>query len=430
MAKPNVSEIMAELKQDKDAQNAAMKKEVEAQYASKKIKFENLDQSLITLIMTKQSGQSGSGMKPGPGAPTPLPQSEQESDSIDALYQKVWDDLTVKNNVYLWGKAGTGKTVLAKAVATKLMSNKVRPEYEDANGTRIPAPPFFIINCSQWTSPSHIIGGFNIGGYTAGQLELAWTYGGVLILDELPKLDPNTAGLFNDALAQVNDDMPVLTNGKGIQIPKHPDFYVIAAGNTNLKTMNSNFTGNNRQDYSLVDRFSGSIYQVGYNTPLELRLTYTAIYNIAIALRETQVLQAPDSPEAITIRTMLNWNRTFETQFRRKVDSPLMRYPIGVSKEEAQKPGYELQNVGKTIQDAIDSFINELGKVRADNIKAQVRIREVKGTKKLGYEEYMSKILEEQELFSEEHMRINGYDLKGRKEDGTMVPKDWLISLK
>ena len=310
------------------------------------------------------------------------------------------------------------------------MEGKERPDYKDADGNIRPAPPYFIINCSQWTSPSHIIGGFNIGGYTAGQLELAWTYGGVLILDELPKLDPNTAGLFNDALAQVNDDAPVLTNGKGIQIPKHPDFYVIAAGNTNLKTMNSNFTGNNRQDYSLVDRFSGSIYQVGYNTKLELELTYTAIYNIAVALRDTDVLKAPDSAEAITIRTMLNWNRTFETQFRRKVDSPLMRYPIGISKDEARKQNYELQNMGKTIRNAIESFIDELGKTRADNIKAQVKIKAVVGGKMQSYDDYMDQILEEQELFSKEHMRINGYDLKGKLEDGSSVPKEWLLSTK
>ena len=31
---------------------------------------------------------------------------------------------------------------------------------------------------------------------------MAWEKGGCLILDELPKLDPNTAGLLNEALAE------------------------------------------------------------------------------------------------------------------------------------------------------------------------------------------------------------------------------------
>jgi cobaltochelatase CobS len=114
------------------------------------------------------------------------------------------------------GKAGTGKTYMAKAIAESIMGQ-----------------PVYVINCSQWTSPIEIRGGQTIKGYEEGLLIKAWANGGILILDELPKLDPNTAGLLNDALAEAakqpiyNEDgsvdestIPTITNGRGQKIKK------------------------------------------------------------------------------------------------------------------------------------------------------------------------------------------------------------------
>jgi hypothetical protein len=136
----------------------------------------------------------------------------------DPLFQKLLSDFLARNNVYLFGGAGTGKTYIANEVAKFL-------------GYR-----YIEVNCNQFTSPLDLVGGQTITGYQKGRLEMAWTNvdekgesfnGAVLCLDELPKLDPNTAGVLNAALAKIKDFKkdatgtliaPTIKNGRGEDI--------------------------------------------------------------------------------------------------------------------------------------------------------------------------------------------------------------------
>ena len=74
-----------------------------------------------------------------------------------------------------------------------------------------------------------MVGGQTIDGYQKGKLEIAWSNvdengndfnGAVLCLDEMPKLDPNTAGLLNSALAKVKLPNATIRNGRGQSISK------------------------------------------------------------------------------------------------------------------------------------------------------------------------------------------------------------------
>lgn len=162
---------------------------------------------------------------------------------------EIIDDVLAGNNVYLIGEAGGGKTYTAEQVSKTLQREYVT------------------LNCSQYTSPLEILGGQSVEGFKEGKLIDCWRNGKILILDEMPKLDANTAGLFNDALAKSSKTRPSedakinSANPEEPPIPRANDFAVIATGNIYPNEPPApQYRGNNQQDLSLLDRFSGSVY--------------------------------------------------------------------------------------------------------------------------------------------------------------------------
>ena len=409
--KGTVKELLDELKAEQSAQSDAIQKAIKEEMAKSQITFENLDNNLKNLIMAKSvettSGSSSVPKVPSGGTPT---EKGEKKIIINAMFKKIVDDLLVQNNVYLYGRAGTGKTYLAEQVAEVLCD----PNGAYKKGTQ-GQDYSFTINCSQWTSPMQIIGGFSIKGYEEGQLEKAWRFGGVLILDELPKLDPNTAGLLNDALAKSGREDAIIVNGKGEKIKKHPDFMVIGTGNTDMKSVSVNFSGNNRQDYSLVDRFSGSMYKLDLDETLERSLVHTAVFNIGMGLRDEKVLP-PDSIEAITLRSMLNFNRIYQLEMLRSIESPIAFYPIGTSDKEIEDGTWK---GGKTLKDSVYSFGESLGEDRWKNMRNKAEFRSIINP---SINVKMDEILEQAKmqtttLFKEEYKRLTGYDPTTGKND-------------
>jgi cobaltochelatase CobS len=351
-----VSDINKEIANEKAT---LVKREIEQQLSKFTFTEKNLSPTLMSIIMASAKTQTQAIPVPK-RKDIPVPSRDaclEKPPIVDANVSAIVDDILAGNNVYLYGRAGTGKTYLAEMIARSILRRKV-----------------YIINCSQWTSPINIIGGQTIEGYKQGILIDAWENGGILILDELAKLDPNTAGLLNEALAKTADIQrdcdgeilyPTITDGKGDRIKKHKEFGVIATGNTNLKTISTNFSGNNRQDYSLVDRFSGSMYEIDYNVTLEQTLIYPYVFKISIKLREF-LDKDPNSVESISLRTMLNFSRIFEQEMLRKIDSPLSN--------EVIETATGTKTEGKTLRMAVESFIKTLPEEKQTRLASETDI--------------------------------------------------------
>lgn len=234
------------------------------------------------------------------------------------LVQLVLSDLMARNNVYLYGGAGTGKTYLAEQIAEMLGWTAIT------------------LNCNQFTSPLDILGGQTITGYQEGKVSMAWSNvitnadgtetkvdGCVLILDELPKIDPNTAGILNEALAKVkdfkyNDDTkmfnpPTIRSGKNKVLPLG-NLFVIATGNVPLNTIDPDYEANFKQDLSLQDRFIGSTYKVFVDYQYEFGTImngYAFIWIFLVKVRKAIENARAGGQAFVSLRLMINVKATY-----------------------------------------------------------------------------------------------------------------------
>ncbi len=163
----------------------------------------------------------------------------------EILHEKFDEVLQIVNlniPVYLTGKAGTGKNVICKQVAKALdldfyFTNAVTQEYKltgfiDANGN-----------------------------YQETQFYKAFTQGGLFFLDEMDASIPEVLVILNAAIANRYFDFPT---GK---VEAHPNFRVIAAGNTTGLGADNNYTGRYCLDRASLDRFA--MVNIDYSKSIE-----------------------------------------------------------------------------------------------------------------------------------------------------------------
>ncbi|MFY8161515.1 MAG: AAA family ATPase [Candidatus Kapaibacteriota bacterium] len=262
------------------------------------------------------------------------------------------DDVLAGNNVYLIGEAGGGKTFTAETVAKILQREYVT------------------LNCSQYTSPLEILGGQSVDGFKQGKLIDCWKNGKILIMDEMPKLDPNTAGLFNDALAKSSKTRPDSDAKINSANPDEPpiqrakDFAIIATGNIypNQKPA-PQYLGNSQQDLSLLDRFSGSVYYTEFDNYTDQKMTrFKFLYKFLVGnyydwiekKKNKQTLPTPTGLRTIiasvpyTNLSLVSY-RT-ETAFRVAFEFELVR-------AIAKKSGQNVEENGKTLLKTFKSYM-------------------------------------------------------------------------
>jgi hypothetical protein len=227
---------------------------------------------------------------------------------------------------------------------------------------------FLVMNCSQYTSPVEILGGQTIEGYKDGKLVIAWRDGKMLIMDEMPKLDPNTAGLFNDALAKSTKTREKAyinsVNPTEPPIPRNEKFAVVATGNVYPNKPNpAGYVGNNQQDLSLLDRFSGSVYFVDFSDYIDQEsCRYQFLYDMLVGNYHEYVQairdgRTPPSPRGLRTVIEANNMKNMALVSYRTITAFRVAFEIELVRAIARSRGEDVTDRGKTVQKTFESYL-------------------------------------------------------------------------
>lgn len=158
---------------------------------------------------------------------------------------------------YLWGPSGTGKSFMAKQVASLLGMTFTK--------------------AGKITEPHSIIG-YNDpqGRFRITPTFVAALYGYLLSLDEFDNGNPDTQVVLNDIYSELlnkldNPSEPCeVTFGTDVQVDIHPNFRMISTGNTSGSGENSVYTSRGQIDESIQERMT-PIY-IDYDDRVEERI--------------------------------------------------------------------------------------------------------------------------------------------------------------
>ena len=163
---------------------------------------------------------------------------------LDPNFENILHLVAAHENVYLYGPAGSGKNTIAEQIAEAL---GVEFYYQNTLVTK-----------------------FDVSGYKNAQGEYeetpfykAWKNGGLFFADELDNSTAEAIIALNAALANGYYTFP----NSSEKVAKHPDFYCIAAGNTNGQGATEEYCGRYQMDESSRDRFA--FIEIGYNKKVE-----------------------------------------------------------------------------------------------------------------------------------------------------------------
>ena len=328
-----------------------VKRIVREQIETDKIKFSDLDDTVKKLLENQNTTVT---MTIKSGTQVRVVKVNINDEYKRPIIQKMLSDVLARNNVYLYGGAGTGKTFSANTIKKILGWNLIT------------------VNCNQFTSALELIGGQTIDGYQEGKVIRAFGNlnddgtpmgkGCVLLLDELPKIDPNTAGILNSVLASERGDV-----------------FILATGNSLLNTKDTEYEANFKQDLSLQDRFAGSTYLVTVDEKYEwegiLKKQWAFIFIYLTKLRKQIQEEGFTAKAFVSIRLMLSVQKTYNV-YRQVIDARGNAKNFVTDKNISFTPApYEsgLQTIQsssvKTIKDTLDEFFSLFNTEQAKKLK-------------------------------------------------------------
>ena len=168
--------------------------------------------------------------------------SSELSNVVHAAFDPVAHAVAHNLPVYLYGPAGSGKNVLVEQVAATLDLD------------------FHFMGCV--TDEYKLAGFVDAGGtYHPTEFYRAFKDGGIFFLDEFDASDPGVAVSLNAAIANRYFAFPNET------LTAHPDFRVVAAGNTLGTGRDAIYTGRMQLDAASLNRFV--TIPVGYDPRID-----------------------------------------------------------------------------------------------------------------------------------------------------------------
>lgn len=226
----------------------------------------------------------------GTPAPKEIKINELPEIKLDQHACAILEDLLraayTRQNAYIFGPAGCGKTTAAKQVAKAMEL------------------PFGYICLTAGASETWLFGRNTPNGFIEGQFSLLYKNGGVFLADEMDAADSNLLIALNTAI----DSDELLNPMSGERIKKHKDFVFIGAGNTNGLGATGNYNGRNRLDASTLSRFV--FFEMDYDEQLEKALCLDK--NIYEALIKTRrYLVERKSENFITTRDFIKLSKMF-----------------------------------------------------------------------------------------------------------------------
>lgn len=159
---------------------------------------------------------------------------ESETDTLKehSLTPTVFSLLTLRENVWLTGPAGSGKSYVAEEAARYLNL------------------PFYCPPIGRETTNAQLFGYFNASGqYVRTPIRQAVEFGGLLHLEEIDFASPAVGTALNAILANRTVGFP------DAAIKRHPDFIVIASANTYGTGANQTYIGSQGLNAATLDRF-------------------------------------------------------------------------------------------------------------------------------------------------------------------------------
>lgn len=186
----------------------------------------------------REEAQEEPETKQAPKKQQPAP---HQADTIGTLRAMIEAGLV---NFWMYGPAGTGKTTMCRELAEELDI------------------PCTILSCSAGTSPAEITG-FKYPEPRASAISRTIAQPGIIVLDEMPMLEPDVAAVCNALLA--NNELETSTG----HVVRDPECIIIATANTTGTGADRQYIGNNQLDAATLDRFIGGFVPVDYSAEYE-----------------------------------------------------------------------------------------------------------------------------------------------------------------